>query len=50
MVISLDFIVIQWDINGIYPLVMTNIDGLPSYKMLDLFMVMLNNQMVYIYI
>jgi uncharacterized integral membrane protein len=34
----------------IYTLRLFNIDGLPSYKMVDLFMVMLNNQMVYIYI
>ena len=33
----------------IYTLRLFNIDGLPSYKMVDLFMVMLNNQMVYIY-
>ena len=43
-----------------YPLIMTNslpwykwpveINGLPSYKMVDLSMAMLNNHMVYIYI
>ena len=50
---------IQWDINGIYPLVVCyiamvkqwpmEIDGLPNLKMVDLSMVMLlmlNNQMV----
>ena len=46
---------IQWDIHGIYPLVMTNslpwyrwtieIDGLPNLKM-DLSMAMLNSQRV----
>ena len=43
MVIQWDFIVIKWDINGIYPLLITNItmverwpieiDGLPCLKM-----------------
>ena len=47
--IQWDFIVIQWDINGIYPLVMTNIAiengpveivDLPINSMVDLSIVM----------